>query len=104
MPLVTLQDAELAYGLTPLLDRANLTVQTGERIGLIGRNGSGKSTLLKTVAGLVLPTSGDVYTSHPATLLGVGAALNKALSGDRNITLGGLAMGLSRDAIARQAT
>jgi teichoic acid transport system ATP-binding protein len=71
----------------------------GDVIGLIGRNGSGKSTMLKTVAGLVLPTSGDVYTSHPATLLGVGAALNKALSGDRNITLGGLAMGLSRETI-----
>ena len=40
MSLVTLQDAELAYGLHPLLDRANLTVLDGERIGLIGRNGT----------------------------------------------------------------
>lgn len=51
MPLITLQDAELAYGLTPLLDRANLTVQANERIGLIGRNGTGKSSLLKILAG-----------------------------------------------------
>lgn len=51
MPLITLQDAELAYGLTPLLDRANLTVQANERIGLIGRNGTGKSSLLKIIAG-----------------------------------------------------
>jgi ATP-binding cassette subfamily F protein uup len=51
MPLITLADAELAYGLTPLLDRASLTVQTGERIGLIGRNGTGKSSLLKIIAG-----------------------------------------------------
>ena len=51
MALLTLQDAELAFGLTPLLDRANLTVQPGERIGLIGRNGSGKSSLLKIIAG-----------------------------------------------------
>ena len=46
-----LQDAELAFGLTPLLDRANLTVQPGERIGLIGRNGTGKSSLLNVIAG-----------------------------------------------------
>ncbi len=51
MALLTLQDAELAFGLTPLLDRANLTVQANERIGLIGRNGSGKSSLLKVIAG-----------------------------------------------------
>jgi ATP-binding cassette subfamily F protein uup len=51
MPLITLQDAELAFGLTPLLDRANLTVQANERIGLIGRNGTGKSSLLKIIAG-----------------------------------------------------
>jgi len=51
MPLITLADAELAYGLTPLLDRAHLTVEPGERIGLIGRNGSGKSSLLSILAG-----------------------------------------------------
>ena len=51
MPLITLADAELEYGLTPLLDRASLTVQPGERIGLIGRNGTGKSSLLKIIAG-----------------------------------------------------
>ncbi len=50
MALLTLQDAELAFGLTPLLDRANLTVQPNERIGLIGRNGTGKSSLLKIIA------------------------------------------------------
>jgi ATP-binding cassette subfamily F protein uup len=51
MPLITLRDAELAYGLHPLLDRAQLVVQEGERIGLIGRNGTGKSTLLKVLTG-----------------------------------------------------
>ncbi len=51
MPLITLADAGLAYGLTPLLDRANLTVQPNERIGLIGRNGTGKSSLLKIIFG-----------------------------------------------------
>ena len=51
MALLTLQDAELAFGLHPLLDRAQLVVQDSERIGLIGRNGTGKSSLLKALAG-----------------------------------------------------
>jgi ABC transport system ATP-binding/permease protein len=51
MTLLTLRDAELAYGDLPLLDHAQLSVQDGERIGLIGRNGTGKSTLLKVVMG-----------------------------------------------------
>jgi ATP-binding cassette subfamily F protein uup len=51
MKLLTLIDAELAYGLHPLLDRANLAVQEGKRIGLIGQNGTGKSSLLRVIAG-----------------------------------------------------
>ncbi|MGH8264956.1 MAG: ATP-binding cassette domain-containing protein [Steroidobacterales bacterium] len=51
MALLSLLDAELAYGLHPLLDGAGLTVEAGERIGLIGRNGTGKSSLLNVIAG-----------------------------------------------------
>jgi ATP-binding cassette subfamily F protein uup len=51
MPYITLDQASLAYGLTPLLDHANLLLDPGERVGLIGRNGTGKSSLLKVVAG-----------------------------------------------------
>lgn len=50
--LLTLQDAELAFGDHPLLDHANLTVMDGERIGVIGRNGTGKSSLLRIIAGI----------------------------------------------------
>jgi ATP-binding cassette subfamily F protein uup len=60
MPLITLRNAELAYGLHPLLDRANLAVQDGERIGLIGRNGTGKSTLLKVIAQLAQLDDGEL--------------------------------------------
>ncbi|HEY4366197.1 MAG TPA: ATP-binding cassette domain-containing protein [Steroidobacteraceae bacterium] len=60
MPLITLRNAELAYGLHPLLDRANLAVQDGERIGLIGRNGTGKSTLLKVIAKLAQLDDGEL--------------------------------------------
>ncbi len=60
MPLVTLQDAELAFGLHPLLDRAALAVDAGERIGLIGRNGTGKSSLLNVIAGRTLLDDGQL--------------------------------------------
>ena len=60
MPLITLRNAELAYGLHPLLDRANLSVDAGERVGLIGRNGTGKSSLLQTIAGRVALDDGEL--------------------------------------------
>jgi ABC transport system ATP-binding/permease protein len=51
VPLIALLDAHLALGDRPLLDGARLTLQSGERLGLIGRNGTGKSTLLRIIAG-----------------------------------------------------
>ncbi len=53
MPLLTLADAELAYGDLPLLERAAFALEERERIGLIGRNGTGKSSLLGVLAGSV---------------------------------------------------
>ncbi len=51
MSLISLLNAQVAFGERPLLDEAQLTVQAGERLGLIGRNGTGKSTLLSVLAG-----------------------------------------------------
>ncbi len=51
MPLIVLEKTELAFGHFPLLDRADLSVEAGERIALIGRNGAGKSSLLRAIAG-----------------------------------------------------
>ena len=72
----------------------SLSIGLGEVVGLVGRNGAGKSTLLAAIAGLLPPSSGSVYVSSQPTLLGVGAALMPRLSGQRNITIGALAMGL----------
>jgi ATP-binding cassette subfamily F protein uup len=60
MPLLTLQDAELAYGDLPLLDRASFSLEAGERIGLIGRNGTGKSSLLGVIAGRTALDDGEL--------------------------------------------
>ncbi|WP_151770504.1 ABC transporter ATP-binding protein [Streptomyces abyssomicinicus] len=71
----------------------------GEAIGLIGSNGSGKSTLLRAIAGLLPAERGRVYTNGQPSLLGVNAALMNDLTGERNVILGGLAMGMSREQI-----
>jgi teichoic acid transport system ATP-binding protein len=68
----------------------------GEAVGLIGSNGSGKSTLLRAVAGLLPTDRGVLYTSGQPSLLGVNAALMNDLSGEKNVMLGCLAMGMSR--------
>lgn len=74
----------------------------GESIGIIGRNGSGKSTLLRAVAGLIPPTSGELWVAGEPSLLGVNAVLMSQLSGERNIYIGGQALGLSRSQVSER--
>jgi len=52
MALIVLNDAKLAFGHVDLLAGTQFSLESGERIGLIGRNGTGKSSLLKILAGL----------------------------------------------------
>src|SRR5574340_1167927 len=52
MALITLLDAQLAFGHVALLDHTGFSLEAGERVGLIGRNGAGKSSLLKILAGV----------------------------------------------------
>ncbi|MGA7711223.1 MAG: ATP-binding cassette domain-containing protein [Rhizomicrobium sp.] len=67
-PLLTLQDIRLAIGSTPLLDGAELFVEAGERLCIVGRNGSGKSTLLRIAAGLVEADKGRRFAQPGATI------------------------------------
>ncbi len=67
-PLLQLQDITLTFGGTPLLTGANLSVEAGDRLALVGRNGSGKSTLLKIAAGLVEADSGTRFAQPSATI------------------------------------
>jgi ATP-binding cassette subfamily F protein uup len=60
LTIISLRAAELAFGLTPLLDRASLAIESGERVGLIGRNGTGKSSLLGVLAGRIALDDGEV--------------------------------------------
>ena len=73
-----------------------------ESIGVIGSNGSGKSTLMRAITGLTPASSGAVYAASRPNMLSVGAALLPDLSGERNIILGGLALGMSKAEVARR--
>jgi teichoic acid transport system ATP-binding protein len=79
----------------PALRGISFTARHGESIGIVGVNGSGKSTLLRAIAGLIPPTKGAVYAAGDPALLGVNAVLMADLTGERNIMIGGLALGLT---------
>jgi ABC transport system ATP-binding/permease protein len=63
VPLLTLDAVSLAFGHLPLFEGADLRIEPGERVALIGRNGSGKSSLLKVIAGDLAPDAGTIWRS-----------------------------------------
>lgn len=81
------------------LKGVSFVAYANESIGVIGSNGSGKSTLMRALVGLTPPSAGAVYATSRPNLLGVGAALLPDLSGERNIVLGGLALGFQKSEI-----
>ncbi len=68
MELLRIANGELAFGEEKILDKANLSVQTGERICLVGRNGAGKSTLMKVLMGLQNLDDGQILKSNTMQL------------------------------------
>lgn len=63
MALIHLKDIHLAFGVAPVLDGIDFSINTGERVCLIGRNGEGKSTLFKLINGSLQPDSGEIITN-----------------------------------------
>ncbi|MEW1981549.1 ATP-binding cassette domain-containing protein [Citricoccus sp. NPDC079358] len=73
----------------------SLVVRQGESVGIVGTNGSGKSSLMNLITGRLRPTTGIIHATSTPIMLGVNAALVRTVSGDDNITLGCLAMGMT---------
>jgi ATP-binding cassette subfamily F protein uup len=59
LPLIRLNQIEFSIGTQMLLDKVSLTLEKGDRLGLLGRNGAGKSTLLRILSGELLPEDGE---------------------------------------------
>jgi ABC-type polysaccharide/polyol phosphate transport system ATPase subunit len=79
-------------------------VPRGTSVGIIGANGAGKSTLMRSIAGVLPPTSGRIEVRGKiSSLLALGVGFNGMLSGRENVILGGLAAGLSREAVEERA-
>lgn len=82
----------------PVLKGLNLRVKKGECLAVMGRNGCGKSTLLRAVAGIMLPTSGQLKVNgRVAPLMTLGVGFEMELTGMENIELVGTLMGLSKN-------
>ncbi len=64
MALLTIHNAQLAFGDHPLLDKAEFALQENERVCLVGRNGAGKSTLMKVLAGDILLDDGKIQITQ----------------------------------------
>jgi len=77
------------------LSDLTLDIEDGDRIGLVGYNGAGKTTLLKVLAGIYLPTRGQIYLGGKiSSMLEVTIGLNPDATGRENIILRGLYMGV----------
>lgn len=81
MSLLSLRDVCVSFGGPYLLDKANLSLERGERICVVGRNGEGKSTLLKVVEGLILPDDGDLVRQQGLKLASLPQDVPRELTG-----------------------
>lgn len=88
---------ELAFNEFWALKDINLTIEKGDRVGILGLNGAGKSTLMKVVAGVFRPTTGTVEKHGVlAPMIELGAGFDMQYTGAENIYLYGAVLGHSR--------
>ena len=79
------------------IDDISFEIESGSRVGIIGRNGAGKSTLLKLLSQITLPTKGEIrIRGRVASLLEVGTGFHPEMTGRENIYLNGSIMGMRR--------
>jgi ATP-binding cassette subfamily F protein uup len=78
MSVLTMQDVSIAFGGPPVLDRATLAIERGERVCLLGRNGAGKSTVMKLLDGTLTPDAGEIVRETGITV----ARLEQDIPGD----------------------
>ena len=81
MSLITLQNVDFSVGGPLLLEKVNLTIETNERICIVGRNGAGKSTLMRLFDGQIKPDDGEVR-SGGVSIAGLAQEVPSALTGD----------------------
>jgi len=82
MSLINLVDVDYSVGGPLLLEHANLAIERGERIAVVGRNGEGKSTLLRLIAGEIRPDSGEVRVEGGVRVARLAQEVPNALSGE----------------------
>jgi ABC-2 type transport system ATP-binding protein len=106
--MTSLKERVIHFGKVPYeefwaLRDINIEVQEGETLGLIGHNGSGKSTLLKCIAGILLPSTGEIKVrGRVAAMLELGAGFHPELSGRDNIYLNASLLGMPKKEVDRR--
>ena len=87
-----------------VLDDINLSIEVGEKVGIIGSNGSGKSTLLKLISGILQPTRGALRVrGQIAPLIELGAGFDAEMTVLSNIVLYGVLLGFRREEMLTRA-
>lgn len=95
--VVRLLKRKLLYNEFISLDDVSFSIEKGDVLGIVGLNGAGKSTLLKILAGVLKPTSGEIFINGSiAPLIEVGAGFDPELTARENIYLNGAILGYSK--------
>jgi ABC-type polysaccharide/polyol phosphate transport system ATPase subunit len=101
--IVRLGRGERAVREVEAVKNVSFDLKQGSVLGIVGSNGAGKSTLVRAIAGILPPTEGRIEVrGKVSTLLALGVGFNGAMSGQENVTLGGLAAGYTRAEIAEK--
>ena len=91
MALLSLQDVSIRFGGPPLLENANMQVEKGERVCLLGRNGEGKTTMLRLISRVIAPDSGVITLQKGTKVAGLSQELQSHLAGSiHDVVAGGL--------------